>query len=748
MAKKKCRFMPHLVRSRFLNPYSGGKILARPSTRSSVRASTVGPVSRSYADDYLYVPRTTYHHHPYDTTGNEYSTHSEINRELILSTAAMDDNYDITARSRARDRDVIAAANRAVTPSGIVSAHVPYSRDTSQGASRRSALRTSRKAPRSQSVPAPLTSPSTTSANLIPYGLTASPPPKPSPYLNYAKSLQTNRELRNHTYEPLYSSRVRTTILPLRALSPYRSESPYRSDSPIESDSVYRSSPSRFESKSRLSKRRKPPRVLASKKRVGNYYNRLLSKRASSGKEGKYWPYIDVEDIDTESIGDLVDDDGNTGQVSEYNYASPVHTPYSYVIEGEDGRTRTYTYEPLPLSDYDIDIPDEYVPFKPKPREVSPETDYSQMSVVPYLPKRDPAKNTSQDFINFNAVVTQSALRARKALENVNWDKYDSAGLVLSVEGEYIPPEQNAALGFRYVSRPIMLKVPAAQRVRASDSDNAFTKYMTDLRKFRDEVRNRLEEGYSTLNRHSAVKYEVPQMSSSYTPSYTSTYRRPYLSSSRQVDATKDVSPFEHRLELYPLSSTRSSSHSRTRDADTSVLKLYDAKHDKDSKLGTLARVEIKAALLASKVESLMPERKRRPKSVYAQARLRALERERRGSGEKEVVAGFIEDTSNLHAHRPVRGSTYYKAHWDADGNVKKPNIMSMERRLDALISPDDLLILPRSLGGVKAQLRDVKDRMDRHRQLMDRYLVTDKGLSSDDMKAIATSKAYLGRRI
>ncbi|KAH3772745.1 hypothetical protein DPMN_174090 [Dreissena polymorpha] len=153
------------------------------------------------------------------------------------------------------------------------------------------------------------------------------------------------------------------------------------------------------------------------------------------------------------------------------------------------------------------------------------------------------------------------------------------------------------------------------------------------------------------------------------------------------------------------------------------------------------------AALLASKVESLMPERKRRPKSVYAQARLRALERERRGSGEKEVVAGFIEDTSNLHAHRPVRGSTYYKAHWDADGNVKKPNIMSMERRLDALISPDDLLILPRSLGGVKAQLRDVKDRMDRHRQLMDRYLVTDKGLSSDDMKVLMSIKAALAAR-
>ncbi|WAR11627.1 hypothetical protein MAR_025807 [Mya arenaria] len=60
---------------------------------------------------------------------------------------------------------------------------------------------------------------------------------------------------------------------------------------------------------------------------------------------------------------------------------------------------------------------------------------------------------------------------------------------------------------------------------------------------------------------------------------------------------------------------------------------------------------------------------------------------------------------------------------------------MSMEKRLDTLVSPDDLIIVPRTFGGLKNQLRDIHDKLDRHKQLMDRYLVTDSGLTSDDMQ-------------
>lgn len=413
-------------------------------------------------------------------------------------------------------------------------------------------------------------------------------------------------------YEPMYSRQVRTSFSPFRDVTPLRAESPFG----VGSESSYRaSSPVTYETRTTLAKKRyKPPRVFSSKRRVGNYYNRLLAKRGAGGKVGKYWPYIDVEDIDCENISDLVsdtdvsplDDTGNydyvvkVGDIGTYDtYGSLSGEPLCIAYE-------TGSYEP------DNDIPDEYVPFRPRPRVVSPERDYSDLSVLPYLPTRDPLKTSVEDDISFNAVVAQSAARARRALENVNWDSYDSAGLVLSVEGEYIPPQEETPIGFRYISRPIMLKVPAAQRVRSTDSDNSFTRYMTDLRKFRDEIRLRLEDGYRTLCRDSKSHYTPPAL-----PSTTSTYK-PYISKYRPTHTyhrnllEDEDNKYGHSIELYtppPTTSyrrtpalltsastnTRSTFHSddipQTR---SGAVRLFDTKVGADSNIGTLARIEIK----------------------------------------------------------------------------------------------------------------------------------------------------------
>lgn len=461
---------------------------------------------------------------------------------------------------------------------------------------RRSTTRGS-KPPRSQSVP-PKRPTYTTTTTILPLDLKASDPPKPSAYLNYSKTLDNIKQLRGGTYDPMYSDTVRTTFSPVRDYSPFRSESPFRSDSPYRSVSPYRDispyrdlSPSPLETRSRLVKKRhKPPRVLASKRKVGNYYDRLLSRKSRGGKEGKYWPYIDVEDIDKESLGDIISDTepdsaGNTNAGYRYDYV---------ITGGDEGEsyapvTYSYNYEP------EEDIPDEYVPFRPRTRVImTPERDYSKMSIIPYLPARDPTKNTVQDDISFNAVVAASAARARRALENINWNEYDSAGLVLSVEGEYTPPAEDSSLAFRYVSRPIMLKVPASQRVRASDSDNAFTKYMTDLQKFREGIRARLEDGYKAISRETAscIAPTLPAItSSSYTSMYNRPIRKPYRSRLTEDAGYK----YGHSLELYPLSRGSSSRSLMPSDDITSgALKLYDSKNDKYSRLGTLARVEIK----------------------------------------------------------------------------------------------------------------------------------------------------------
>ena len=59
-------------------------------------------------------------------------------------------------------------------------------------------------------------------------------------------------------------------------------------------------------------------------------------------------------------------------------------------------------------------------------------------------------------------------------------------------------------------------------------------------------------------------------------------------------------------------------------------------------------------------------------------------------------------------------------------------------------MNPDDLIMVPRSLTSVKSQVREVQDKMDRHRQLMDRYLNQDTGLSVDDMRGNPTSNSML----
>lgn len=417
----------------------------------------------------------------------------------------------------------------------------------------------------------------------------------------------------------MYSRQVRTSF------SPFRSISPLRSDSPVDFgyESPYRpSSPAPLETSSTIGRKRyKPPRVISSKRRVGNYYNRLLAKRGTTGKVGKYWPYLDVEDIEDENISDLVSDtEALDDSSSNYNYVVKVGDMGTY--DTYQGLTST---EPLGLVydsgsydyDTDYDIPDEYVPFRPRPRVASPERDYSDLSVLPYLPTRDPTKTSVADDISFNAVVAQSAARARRALENVNWDAYDSAGLVLSVEGEYIPPQDETPIGFRYVSRPIMLKVPAAQRVRATDSDNSFTRYMTDLRKFRDELQLRLEEGYRTLCRDSKSYYKPPPVSSTASSSYT-----PYISKYRPKHTyhrsllEDDDNRYGHSIELYPSTTTTyrraPASFTSTRSilqsdvllpqASAGATKSFESKSGAEN-IGTLARIEIKVPNVSFPIE-------------------------------------------------------------------------------------------------------------------------------------------------
>ena len=409
---------------------------------------------------------------------------------------------------------------------------------------------------------------------------------------------------------------------------------------------------------------------------MGNYYNRLLNRRATqpSGAEGKYWPYINVEDIQDTYTGDLLSDSESvTGGGTTYYIESrgdDDQTPYStdyqptpYSTDYQPSYSSDYQpsyssdYQPLYSSDYqpsytsrsyadddEEDIPTDYIPFRPKLRSISPERDYSKLSVTPYLPKRDPSKNTAADDIAFNAIVAASAERARKALERVSLDEYDDARLVLSVEGEYKPPSSEIPLGFRYISRPIMLKEPASRIVSAYDSDNSFTKYMKDSQMFRQGIRDRLEEGYRALD--TSYKSYVPALTASHVPALTASRvhsltasHTPAITASRLSAITSSYEPasissyeptpssrilalrgaesaplstykpyhtrlrdtegykYSHSLELYPVTSrdtTLALPSSREAIPDTHAIRLYDSSNAPSSKMSTVDKIQIK----------------------------------------------------------------------------------------------------------------------------------------------------------
>lgn len=94
---------------------------------------------------------------------------------------------------------------------------------------------------------------------------------------------------------------------------------------------------------------------------MGNYYNRLLNRKATqpSGAEGKYWPYIDVEDIQDTYTGDLFSDtESLTGGGDTYVIASRGN-------ENDYQPSYSSEYQPSYSSDYQPLYSYEYQPSNP-----------------------------------------------------------------------------------------------------------------------------------------------------------------------------------------------------------------------------------------------------------------------------------------------------------------------------------------------------------------------------------------------
>jgi len=80
----------------------------------------------------------------------------------------------------------------------------------------------------------------------------------------------------------------------------------------------------------------------------------------------------------------------------------------------------------------------------------------------------------------------------------------------------------------------------------------------------------------------------------------------------------------------------------------------------------------------------------------------------------------------------------------------KTVKVSSSSYRLESRLDPEDLLSKPSSYGKMRDQVRDVQDKMDHHRQLMDRHadrVGADAGLATGGSLSAGRTAKYGKRR-
>ncbi|XP_060085750.1 uncharacterized protein LOC132565152 isoform X2 [Ylistrum balloti] len=666
----------------------------------------LSPIDDLYLTD-VYRPKyTTY----FDTTGTENEIRRNVNRELLFSTHAADDAFDVAAKSKNRDQEILREASNAIPPSKST----PAAYDTSAGRKVSSAYVPHRRFqtewPDSDSYRSVLT--------LKPSGARSQS--------DWASS-SIYRDIRNPERYELRRRAARESPIRSPTISPYQSP---------------RESPDRELGQGRRYRRVAPGRV-------GSSYTRLINKNS-----------YDVDDYS--DIDDTFDDEDDRDKYLNY----PIRCDDMYddgddiIDDGQSTTSHISSYYVPPRER--SPSPVEYMAYQPRKRRVYDDDEKSEtpprytsvadiplFSMPPYrsalninksalVQSNSPVRHGSSvaNDVMFHDIISQTAAKARQALKNVNLDEYDSAALVFSVEGEMKDPVRGKAVGFEYVARPLMLKGPmlagpASYAIRSSDHD--FRGYLNDLSNFRQGIKDRLSSGYSALSEAVrlpryrrrlplAIDYEDDE--DIYDYGYTSSL----LSRRKRIGDYL----YGERLNLFP---TVGSRHRALTSSDASLdqidtMEMYDP--DAELQLTTLEKIKIKAALVGSKVDVVTPK-SRKPKSEYAAKAIRRIKKEEREQTVPEDVT-----CSSMSASKPVSTTSTRggKAIRDVDGFSQPKNVLSWQYRIESRMDPEDYIEVPKTYAAVKERMKHIHCKMDKHRQLMDRYLEPDLKPESEDVKS------------
>ncbi|XP_025114831.1 uncharacterized protein LOC112576527 isoform X3 [Pomacea canaliculata] len=529
---------------------------------------------------------------------------------------------------------------------------------------------------------------------------------------------------------------------------------------------------------------RRRPRVLGSSRRpAGNYYERLLRKRGK--RRGKFGPYYDVESIEGSDLTDVLSDTGSLSDLdaSYGTYDSSVTPSYTfqdYPLSSSpssayyvDQDTEYVPYGPsrhlettglLEVSSYNGND-DENEECSDTASLPSPMNDLSlstylpnsvvssalsrspYRAVVPYTSSFldncldvMPSSSPSQKLLD--SLVQTAVARARSAVDALALPDYHGASLVLSVEGAGKMAD-GKIVDFTYTPPPIPLfgRAPRLDdrimglSLKRKDVlrpvDDFLAGYVKRMESLRSQLYGRQDNDKDKDKhpRYGLTAAETPSRQYS-TPSY-STYK-PYTSShtyvpvrhlSSQRTEHVPVTSYRrdlddgrsHRMDVFPLSVIKP----RIAESTPKAITLPGAvtKDGSPVQLSVLDRINIKAAIIASKLEP-DPIKRRRPRSQFAADKLRNMRKEAQESVYTGTAsAGMTASTP------PLPRLTERKAIRTEEGFSKPKNILSWQYRVESRIPPNDLLYQPSSFIRIREQVRNAQERMDRHRQLLDRYL-------------------------
>ncbi|XP_059147716.1 uncharacterized protein LOC131935367 isoform X3 [Physella acuta] len=665
----------------------------------------------------------------YSNVRHDYAIDDSIHRADYLSNAVLEDTYEAATRSRGKDNELLRSVNAAIRPSSS-------SRDSTP-------TRISRPTKRLQSLPPVDIKPVSAvvpyrNAEKIRSALASSPPPtsllssRIDSYLRgsslpprpFPRDIASNISYTSYLPRSSSPSNIRSLVPYTSALSDsgrdyspsYRSTSPYISRAEASSDYDYAGSDDEdYEPESY----RRKYRIIRSP--VSSSYHRAGSP---DGSEDEYYDASDSFGTYSCPRPSGISPLKLSSYDGEYDgsYEADMAEMYDYVPFGPSrhGILELTHEDDSPLPSYTSSLP----------RLSPPQSSLPRVTVLPsYSRSSDVALPSPSTHPLLDSLVSSTAAKARAVLANSKLPEYKNASLVLSVEGSAVSEDGQNRYGFRYYPPPIPLRgshIGLDERILSiapkdvSPADSFLSKYLNRLRDIRTDIRDHVNRGdYARGHSVATVSSPSPYVHRTVTmPVHISgrAHSVPVSSYRSRLDGGQ-----HHHVDVFPLVVSETSLPS-----DKKLhLPVYRAGGDSGSptKLTVLEKINIKAAIIGSRMEADGPKRQRRPRSEFAANKLRELKRDELEEG----IYYRTPSTGALHASRPpLPKPTDRKAIRDVDGFTKPKNLLSWQYRVESRLSPDDIIYEPSSFIRMRERVKDVQEKMDRQRQLLDRYLDSD----------------------